>query len=169
MSHDAHSESDQAAPAAQDGGPARPAETLALTRGVCRLFVSLGFAPLCELSLRSGRRVDVMGLGRGGEIIVAEIKSSLEDFRADQKWAEYLDYCDRFFFAVGAGFPQEILPGETGLIIADRFGGAVVRESPVTKLHASRRKELIQRFATQAADRLARTADPEIGSLYLRP
>ncbi len=143
----------------------RPEETQALTRGVSRLFMALGFAPLCEVPLASGRRVDVAGLARDGTIIVAEIKSSLEDFRADQKWTDYLDHCDRFYFAVGDRFPQAVLPEQTGLIVADRFGGAILREAPQAKLHASRRKAMTLRLARLGAERLARGLDPDMGLL----
>ncbi len=144
------------------GAGFRPAETEAVTRGVCRLFVSMGFAPLCEMALVNGRRADVVGLGPNGEIVMAEVKSSVEDFRTDAKWTDYLGFCDRFFFAVTERFPAEILPDETGLIVADRFGGAVVRDAPVTKLHASRRKAMTLRYGRMAADRMARLTDPDM-------
>jgi hypothetical protein len=76
------------------------------------------------------RRADVAGLSDGGEIWIVEIKSCLEDFRADQKWPEYREFCDRLFFAVAPDFPREVLPQETGLIIADRYGGEIVRPAP---------------------------------------
>ncbi len=141
---------------------ARPIETLSVTRGVCRLFLDLGFSPVCEVSLPTGRRVDVAGLGKGGEIIVAEVKSGPEDFKADQKWTDYPDFCDRFFFAVGPRFPVELVPEDQGLIIADRHGGAVIREAPGVPLHASRRKAMTLRLARIAAERLARIADPDL-------
>ncbi|MGF1454712.1 MAG: MmcB family DNA repair protein [Alphaproteobacteria bacterium] len=139
----------------------RPAQTLAVTRGVCRLFLDLGFSPVREVSLPTGRRVDVAGIGKGGEIIVAEVKSGPEDFKTDSKWTEYPDFCDRFFFAVGPDFPVTLVPEDRGLIIADRHGGAVVREGADTPLHASRRKAMTLRLARLAAERLARLADPD--------
>ncbi len=143
----------------------RPEETLSVTRGVCRVFAALGFAPLCEVMLPTGRRVDVAGLGKNGEIIVAEVKSSVEDFRTDQKWTDYPDYCDRFFFAVGPAFPLDLLPADQGLIIADRFGGAVIREGASASLHASRRRAMTLRLARLGAERLARLSDPEIAGV----
>jgi hypothetical protein len=128
--------------------------TAEITRGVRRLFLDLGFAPLCELTLITGRRVDVAGLNKKGELIVAEVKSSIPDFRSDQKWTEYLDHCDRFFFAVNRDFPTEIIPEEVGLIIADGYGGTIVRESPTLKLAPARRKNLTLKFARVAAERL---------------
>ncbi len=130
-----------------------------LARGVCRLFVDMGYSPMTEVSLASGRRVDVMGVDGKGRVAVAEIKSSIADYRADQKWQDYLEFCDLFFFAVADDFPQEILPGEVGLIVADRYGGVVARPAPIWTLHASRRKALTLRFARKAAERLWRVQD----------
>ena len=83
------------------------------------------------MTLPNGRRADIMALGPRGEIAIAEVKSGLEDFRTDRKWGEYLPYCDAFYFAVAPEFPREILPETPGLIVADGFGGAVLREAPV--------------------------------------
>ncbi len=140
----------------------RPVETWNVTRGVCRLLAALNFMPLCEITLPNSRRADVMGVGSSGQLIIAEVKSGLADFLADQKWEAYREYCDRFYFAVGADFPQDALPGETGIIVADQFGGAVMRESPVHTLHSSRRKALTLRIARLAAGRLAQIRDPEL-------
>lgn len=96
-------------------------------------------------------------------IWIVEIKSSLADFRADQKWPEYRDYCDRLFFAVAPDFPMDVLPADAGRIIADKYGGEIVRAAPEHKLSGSRRKELTQRFARVAALRLHGLADPELG------
>jgi hypothetical protein len=131
-----------------------------LARGVTRALHALGQASLTEFTLRSGRRVDVIGLDPDGRLTIVEIKSSPEDFRADRKWRQYLDYCDRFFFAVAEGFPQDVLPADCGLMIADGYGAAVLRQAPVLPLAAARRRALILRFAQAAAQRLNRTADP---------
>lgn len=125
----------------------------AVQRGVCRMLIHMGFSPLTEFSLRTGRRIDVAAINAKGEIIAVEIKSSLADFRADQKWEEYLDYCDRFFFAVPIGFPREVLPEETGLIVADQYGAEILRESPLDKLPGARRKAVTLLFARVAARR----------------
>lgn len=135
-------------------------DTPSVTRGVCRVLMSRGFSPVTEFMLPTGRRLDVIGLADNGCITAVEIKCSVEDFRGDMKWPEYLDYCDSFYFAVPEGFPQELLPGEHGLIVADRFGGAVLREAPMAQLPTARRKALMLRFARCAAERLARTLDP---------
>ena len=97
-----------------------------LARGVCRALSDQGLATLTEFTLISGRRVDVMGLDRAGKVTIVEIKSSLPDFRSDRKWREYIDFCDRFFFAVPEGFPREILPADCGLMVADGFGVSIV-------------------------------------------
>ena len=129
----------------------RPQTTDAVTRGAGRLMIALGYAPLLEVTLPNGRRADLMALGPRGQIAIAEVKSSLEDFRTDRKWGEYLPYCDAFYFAVAPEFPRDILPGTPGLIIADGFGGAVLREAPVAPLAGARRKALTLAFARLAA------------------
>ena len=131
----------------------RPETTSLVTRGVGRLMAALGYAPLAEVTLPNGRRADIMALGPRGEIAVCEVKSSLEDFRTDRKWGEYLPYCDAFYFAVAPEFPRDILPAEPGLIVADSFGGAVLRDAPSTPLVAARRKALTLAFARLAAMR----------------
>ena len=131
----------------------RPAVTDAVTRGAARLFEALGYAPLLEVGLPNGRRADIMAIGPRGQLAIAEVKSSLEDFRVDLKWPEYLPYCDAFFFAVAPEFPKDILPEGPGLIIADAFGGAVVTEAPPTLLAPARRKALTLAFARLAAFR----------------
>jgi hypothetical protein len=92
----------------------RPQTTVVVTRGAARLLVDLGYAPLAEVTLPNGRRADLMALGPKGEIFIVEVKSSVEDFRTDQKWWEYQPYCDAFAFAVAPEFPREILPEEPG-------------------------------------------------------
>jgi hypothetical protein len=108
----------------------RPETTLTVTRGAARLLVDLGYAPLAEVTLPNGRRADLMALGPKGDVLIVEVKSGLEDFRVDRKWGEYAPYCDAFYFAVAPHFPEGVLPDEPGLVVADGFGGAVVREAP---------------------------------------
>ena len=117
-----------------------------MTRGAARLFVALGYAPLAEVALPNGRRADIMALGPRGEIAIAEVKSSLEDYRTDRKWGEYAPFCDAFYFAVAPHFPRAILPEAPGLIVADAFGGAVLIEAPPSPWPA-RRKALTLAFA----------------------
>jgi hypothetical protein len=131
----------------------RPETTVLVTRGAARLMAQLGHAPLLETPLPNGRRADIMALGPKGEIAIVEVKSSLEDYRADGKWEEYRPFCDRFYFAVAPEFPRLVLPDGPGLIIADGFGGAVLRDAPDTPLAPARRKALTLAFARLAAAR----------------
>jgi hypothetical protein len=131
----------------------RPETTETVTRGTARLFAALGYAPLYEVVLPNGRRADVMALGPKGEIAIAEVKSSLEDYRADRKWGEYLEFCDQYYFAVAPEFPREILPDGPGLIVADQFGGAILNPAPDVRLAPARRKALTLAFGRLAAFR----------------
>jgi len=131
-----------------------------LARGVCRHLRDLGFACVEELVPVPGLRVDVMALGPKGEIWVVECKSSRADFTSDRKWRGYLDWCDRFFWAVDADFPSELLPEETGLILADAYGAEILRQGPETPLAGARRKAVLQKFARHAALRLQAVRDP---------
>lgn len=133
-----------------------------LARGICRLFLDLGYSALTEFTLASGRRADVAALSRTGEIVIVEIKTSIADFRADGKWPEYLEYCDAYYFAVPEAFPREVLPDHTGLIVADRFGAAIVRQAPLDRVVAARRKAVTLRFARTAASRLNGLIDPPL-------
>ena len=138
----------------------RDAITREVCRGVGRLLRALGFAVINELSLANGRRADVVGLSPAGDIWIVEVKSCLDDLRVDSKWPEYRDFSDALFFAVAPGFPVEILPADTGLILADRFGGEIVRPAPETRLAAARRKAMTLRFARAAALGLQALTDP---------
>ncbi len=131
-----------------------------LARGVCRHLAQLGFACLEEFVPARGLRVDVMALDPKGALWVVECKSSRADFQSDQKWDGYLPYCDRFFWAVDADFPTDLLPMGTGLILADGYGAEIVRDAPESKLPAARRKALTQAFARIAAQRLQSFRDP---------
>ena len=111
--------------------------------------------------MASGRRADIVGLGPDGTIWILEIKSSAADFRADEKWPGYRDFCDRFFFAVPQCFPIDILPPDAGLVLADPFGAAVMREAPEHRLAGSRRKAVTLRFAHAAASQLHMLVDPQ--------
>ena len=139
----------------------RQSETaLAVARGTSRLLLSLGFSCVAELPLASGRRADLVGLNAGGEIWIVEIKSSVADFRADQKWQDYRMHCDRLFFATCMEVPCEIFPPDTGLIVADAFGAQMMCEAPEHRLPAPTRKAMILAFARAAALRLQALADP---------
>ena len=140
----------------------RQSETaLAIARGTARLLHSLGFACISELPLPSGRRADLVAINDRGEIWIVEIKSSIEDLRADQKWPEYRAHCDRLFFAFLRDLPCEIFPDETGLIIADAYGAHLQRPAPEHRLPAPTRKSMTVRFARAAALRINRLVDPQ--------
>ncbi len=134
-----------------------------LARGVARHLADLGFASVEELVPTRGLRVDVMALGPRDEIWVVECKSSRADFTSDSKWQGYLEWADRFFWAVDTDFPTELLPDDTGLIIADAYGAEVIRMAPETKLAAARRKVMMRKFAFHAARRLHSLRDPGLG------
>jgi hypothetical protein len=135
-----------------------------VARGVSRLLIQEGYSPILEFTLANGRRLDVAALGGDGTVVGVEIKVAIPDLRGDMKWPEYLEFCELFYFAIPPDFPDEHVPPRTGLIVADRYGGAIVRPSPVAQIHASRRKAVTLRFAKVAAERLAMTlelaADP---------
>ena len=146
---------------APDPLPAMPGQRLA--RGVCRHLLSHGFVTVEELVPAPGLRVDVMALGPKGEIWVIECKSGTADFRADRKWQGYLEWCDRFFWAVDQDFPTELLPADTGLILADAYDAEILRMAPETPLAPARRKVMVQKFARHAALRLQALRDPAAG------
>lgn len=150
-------DSDEDAAVVENGTPT----AAEITRGTARLLRDHEVTPVLELSLVNGRRVDIMGLGRDGRIWVVEIKSSRQDFMSDHKWQDYLEYCDRFYFAVAIGFPHHLLPAEEGLILADRYHGELVRPAIERPLAGARRKALTLRFARTAATRLQTLIDPE--------
>ena len=133
---------------------------LAIARGTTRYLHALGYCVVSELPLPSGRRADLVALGGDGEVLIIEIKSSIADFRADQKWMEYRLHCDRLFFATVVDVPREIFPQDAGLIVADAFGAQVVCEAPEHRLHAATRKGMMLAFARCAALRLQSLADP---------
>ncbi|WP_420558550.1 MmcB family DNA repair protein [Roseovarius sp.] len=131
-----------------------------LARGVCRHLLGYDFATVEEFSPERGKRVDVMALGPKGEIWVVECKSSRADFTSDYKWDGYLEWCDRYFWAVDEAFPTDLLPEGTGLIIADAYDAQIIRMAPEHKLSGARRTALTRRFARQAALRLQGARDP---------
>jgi len=140
----------------------RQSETaLAVARGTARLLRSLGFSCIGELSLPSGRRADLVALNERGEIWIVEIKSSVEDLRADHKWEDYRAHCDRLFFAFTQDVPHEIFPRDTGLIVADAYGAHLLCDAPEHRLAAPTRKLMTVRFAIVAAARMSRLVDPQ--------
>lgn len=142
--------------APEDPLPRRSAE---ICRGTLRLLGQMGYFGLTEMTLANHRRADIAAIGPGGDIWMIEIKSSVQDFKSDTKWREYMDFCDRLTFAVWDDFPQALIPPEAGLIVADAFYGAVIREAPETRLVPARRKAVTLRFARLAAARLTGFTD----------
>ena len=138
-----------------------------LARGVCRALRAFDFVTVEELMPAPGLRVDVMAVGPKGEVWVIECKSGRADFRTDQKWHLYLEWCDRFFWAVDADFPTGLLPDGTGLILADAYDAEIVRMGPDTPLAGARRKVMLQKFARHAASRLQALRDPAMVGLVL--
>ena len=139
----------------------RQSETaLQVARGTARLLHAHGFCVISELSLPSGRRADLVALDTGGAIWIVEIKSSVADFRADQKWQDYRAHCDQLFFATAPDVPSEIFPADAGLIVADHFGAQMLSDAPEHKLAAATRKAMMLLFARAAALRLQLLADP---------
>ena len=139
----------------------RQSETaLAVARGTARLLHAHGYSVVSELGLPSGRRADLVALDASGEIWIVEIKSSVADFRADQKWQDYRAHCDRLFFATCQEVPCEIFPPDTGLIVADAFGAQIHCEAPEHRLAAATRKSMMLIFARAAAQRLQSLVDP---------
>jgi hypothetical protein len=144
-------------------GPDRRQSPIAagVQRGVRRLFAQLGHVTLPEFTLANGRRADIIALAPDGQVTIVEIKSSVADFRADQKWPDYEDFCDRFYFAVPETVPFDILPADRGLIVADSFGAAILRDPRHHPLAGARRKAVTLRFAHLAAGLLHALADPD--------
>lgn len=135
-----------------------------LARGVCRHLRSHDFVSVEELVPTSGLRVDVMALGPKGEVWIIECKSSRADFQSDHKWQGYLEWADRFFWAVDDAFPTELLPTDTGLIIADAYDAEIIRMGDQSKLAPARRKVMVQKFARHAAIRAQTARDPAFAS-----
>jgi len=137
---------------------------LALQRGVTRLCAQQGVACLPEVSLPNHRRADLLALTPKGEIWIIELKSSLADFQADKKWHDYLEYCDRFYFAIDPDFPIEVLPDHVGYILADKYGAEIIREGEgryqAQKLPAARRTLVTRLMARVGAFRWSRHIDP---------
>ena len=139
----------------------RQSETaLLIARGTRRYLRALGYATVAEMSLRSGRRADLVALGNDGTLLIVEIKSSVADFRADGKWREYRAHCDRLYFAVTAAMPQDIMPEDAGLIVADAYGAGLVRQAPECRLTPATRRMVTLQFAQFAAHRLHELGDP---------
>ncbi len=131
-----------------------------MRRAAARLCLLLGWAPIHEITLPNGRRADILALRPDGGFACIEVKSCARDFLTDQKWPEYRAFCDALYFAVDLDFPQHLLPGDVGLIVAADLAAELLREAPPHPLPPSRRRSLLQRFSFLAATRLALLEDP---------
>lgn len=136
----------------------------AVQRGTSRMLAQAGFASVCELTLSTRRRADILAINARGEIWIVEIKSSPADYLSDQKWRDYMDFCDRFFFAIPSDMNPDLIDKDAGLIIADAYGGEIMRDSAEAKLSAARRKAVTLLVARTAAFRLQFAADPNAQS-----
>lgn len=145
--------------------PETPPPGQLLARGVCRHLQTLNFSAITEFVPARGLRVDVIAFDPKGEIWIIECKSSRADFMSDNKWQGYLEWCDRFFWAVDQEFPTDLLPEENGLIIADAYDASVLRPAPLTRLAAARRKAMTLKLARTASQRLQRLLDPRTGPI----
>lgn len=154
------------APDSTPAGPADPAaaeaggRALRMARGICRFLAARGYSTLTEFPVGKGRRVDVIGLDRERRFVIVEIKTTPADFRGDSKWPDYLPWCDAYYFAVPDDFPADILPADQGLLVADAFDAAEIREAPVRPMNAARRRTQILKFALAAGQRLQQVLDP---------
>lgn len=131
----------------------RPETTRCVTRGVRRYLRACGYSVIGELPLPNGRRADLVALGADGTLRIIEVKSGEADYRADAKWPEYRNYCDRFYFAIPLALDRALMPVDAGLIVADAHGGEMLREAPTLRLASASRRAMLLRFAAHAADR----------------
>lgn len=148
-----------------------PPLALDVARGVTRLFARQQLFAVCEVPLPNHRRADLMGIDSKGKLVIVEIKVAKADLMGDQKWRDYLDYCDRFYWAVTPDLAHicngdDFLPDIAGLIVADRYDAALSREASDLKLAPARRKAETLRFARRAARRIAADLAPDLGDAF---
>lgn len=137
-----------------------------IARGVSRHLAGLGYSTLTEFRVGKGRRVDVIGLNRDQRFVIVEIKTSIADFRSDGKWPDYLPWCDAYYFAVPGDFPQDILPQDQGILVADAWEAAVIREAPEQTMNGTRRRTQVLKFALAAGQRLQAVLDPSLSQRW---
>lgn len=143
------------------------ATAAAIQRGVGRMLLNAGFASISELSLANGRRADLIAINARGEIWIVEIKSSPADYLSDHKWHDYMEYCDRFYFAIPTEMDPGLIDNTAGLVIADAWGAEIVREASEVKLSGARRKAVTLLLARSASLRLQSTIDPNADGTLL--
>ena len=158
-------------PAACHDDPGSPLCAAEVARGVTRMLLRHDLTAMAEVPLDGGRRADLMALDARGALVIVEIKVSRADLLGDGKWTDYLAHCDRFYWALPAGFDLSpldtppFLPDRTGVIVADRYDAAIVREAHSTPLSAPARKRCTLAFARRAARRLIAQVDPDADGL----
>lgn len=140
--------------------PSFPERAALVRKAAVRLCLRLGWAPLHEVTLPNGRRADIVALRQDGGFVCIEVKSGPRDFLTDTKWPEYRAYADALYFAVDQDFPIDLLPPETGLIVAAGLEADLLREAPPHRLPSARRQALLRQFAALAVWRLAALDDP---------
>ena len=141
-------------------GPSDAERAAIVRRATARLCLRLGWAPLHEVALPHGRRADILALRPDGGFVCIEVKSCARDFLTDRKWPDYRAYADALYFAVDQDFPTELLPDETGLIVAAGLEAEILRDAPTHPQPSARRHALLRQFAALAAGRLAAFEDP---------
>lgn len=144
-----------------------PARTLAVTRAAMRFCALRGWAPVEQVPLPDGRRADILALQPTGDFVILEVKSCARDYLSDAKWPDYRAWCDRLYFAVDLDFPQDLLPEDAGLVVAEDRDAALLRDAPEHRLAPARRRSLLHRYAMLAGGRLAALSDPA-GAAELR-
>ena len=138
-----------------------------VVRGVCRMLLRHDIVAIAEVPLDGGRRADLMGIGPKGELIIIEVKVSRADLLGDGKWTDYLPHCDRFYWAVPAGFDasplegEAFLPARAGVIVADRYDAAIVRDAALVAMPATARRKCTTALARRAARRVIGLLDPD--------
>ncbi|QJQ31874.1 MmcB family DNA repair protein [Sphingomonas lacunae] len=139
-----------------------------VARGLSRLFHRRSLTVLCEVPLPNGRRADMVAIDGRGQISIVEIKVSRADLLADSKWPDYLDWCDRFYWALSPALDPGLIAGPAwqpqrcGLIIADRYDATVLREAAACALAPARRRSELLRIGRLAMRRLMVSLDPDL-------
>lgn len=161
----------RSSPAAEPAADPTQDGAAAVRRGVCRLFHRHDIFTVAEMPLRNGRRADLMGLAANGDVIIVEIKCARADLLGDAKWTDYLEYCDRFYWAVSPELvcdelhQDRFLPERSGLIVADCYDAEIIRPAALHPIAPSRRKVETLRLARHAMRRLLGAADPSLSLL----
>ena len=139
-----------------------------VARGVSRMFYRHDIMIQSEVTLKGHRRADLMGVTSKGDVVIVEIKCSRSDLLGDQKWQEYLEHCDQYYWAVPMGFDLSpfdqdfLMPERCGLIVADSYDAEMIRPAKRIALAPARRKVEVQNLAAKAMRLIMRAADPDI-------